>query len=101
MRRYAEAVAAMQAPPPPGTGDARLTRLPTNGWNKQAEDYAQHLMLRPSVRIDDIAVVIMLSAIEATKTRRNAAPDRAPVRSVALGLTWGHGAPVDSSLTCH
>ena len=57
-------------------------------------------MLRPSVRVDDVAVVIMLSAIEAVKSRRNAAPDRAPVRSVALGLTWGHGEPVDSTMTC-
>ena len=100
MHRYAEAVAASQVPPTPATGDARYTRLPTNDWNKQAEDYAQFLMLRPSVRVDDVAVVIMLSAIEAVKSRRNAAPDRAPVRSVALGLTWGHGEPVDSTMTC-
>jgi hypothetical protein len=35
-------------------------------------------------------VVIMLSAIEATKTRRGATPGRAPVRSVALGFTDHH-----------
>ena len=101
MHRYAEAVAAAQVPPSPGNGEERFCGPASNAWNKQAEDYAQLLMLRPRVCVDDLAVVIMLTAIEAVKTRRNAAPDSAPVLSVALGLTWGRGTPIDSTLTPH
>ena len=101
MHRYAEAVVAMQAPPSPGVGEPRLTRAPANDWSKQAEDYAQYLMLRPSACIDDVAVVIMLSEIDATKNRKNAAPTPMPVRSVALGLAGGYGQPIDARLNCH
>ena len=66
MRRYVEAVAAQLVPVAQGLGESRLTRPAPTDWNRQAEDYAQLLFLQPSASVEDTAVVIMLSDIEAT-----------------------------------
>ena len=63
--------------------------------------YAQFLFLQPATNIEDITAVIMLSDIEATKNRKNAAPTPWPVRSVALGLTAGFGQPIDARVNSH
>ena len=61
-----------------GLGEARLTRPAPTAWNKQAEEYAQFLYLQPSTCVEDLAVVIMLSEIEATKGRTKRCPHAAP-----------------------
>ena len=70
-------------------------------WNHQAEEYAQFLYLHPTTDIEDIGAVIMMSDIEATKNRKNAAPSPQAVRSVALGLLAGYGVPGDARVNSH
>ena len=89
MRRYVEAVVAQQVPIPRATGEPRLTMLAPTDWN------------RHTACIEDIAAVIMMFDVEATKNRKNVAPHMHPVRSVALGLLAGYGNPVGARVHFH
>ena len=101
MRRYVEAVVTQRVPAPLGLGDRRDTMPPLTAWSRQAEEYAQFLYLQPSTNIEDIGPVILMTEIEPTKNRKNAAPAGHPARSVALGLHAGFGNPIDSRVSRH
>jgi hypothetical protein len=68
---------------------------------RQVEEYAGYLYVRPTTGIEDIAAVVMMPDIEPTKSRKNAAPTPHLVRSVALGLLGGYGNPVDARVNSH